>query len=348
MRRNLIAAVALIWVLTGCQNPVAMRTLVKEDGSLNKMILFKKAEKKLAENNMFGIRQGDGWKMEMEKVPDLATDSSDKDEYNIKLEKEFASVDDVNRELNTSSDTLFHIEHRFDRKFRWFYTYLRYSERITPVNRFKIEKPEDYFNREDSLFLDRLPGDGSSISKADSVFLNSLSEKVNTTFVYMAIFREEFEILKQAVAKANLDKRWLDTLDKKAEYIYNHVDKMKGDPFFAEKIADSLKVPFVKPESSKLFAELSDDFNSRVDFMSFANNGEYENEVAMPWEIVSTNADSVAGSTVYWRPLSIKFAFRDYEMYVESRRLNLIPGVISILVVAFTFFLLFKKRQPAR
>lgn len=346
MERKLALLAGTFCVLMmSCQNPVAMRTRVNENGSLTKTIALKKAEKKLAVNNMFGIREGNGWRMQLEKLPDSLKENKDKDEYLIRFEKEFGSVDEVNKELDIPSDTLFQIEHTFDKRFRWFYTYIRYTERVRPLNRFKIEKPVDYFNREDSLFIDRLPGNGKSISKADSVFLNSLSDKVNSTFANMAIFREEYAILEAAVKQAGLDKKWLDTLMKQQEYIYNHTDKMKGDPFFAEKIADSLNIPFQKPQSSKMFSALARDLNARVDFMSFANNGDYENEIEMPWAIVSTNADSVAGNTAYWRPLSLKFAFRDYTMFAESRKLNTIPAVVSVLVVALTIFLFLRRKS---
>jgi hypothetical protein len=127
--------------------------------------------------------------------------------------------------------------------------------------------------------------------------------------------------------------------------MYELTDEMRGDEDFAEKMADSLGIPLPKPKSSEDFAELSRDLNARIDFMSFANDGKYTFEVEMPWEVVAHNADSVADHTLYWRPLATKFAYREYTLYAESRKMNLITTVLSSVVVGVTLLLFVRGRR---
>jgi len=343
MKGKLFALPALLTMtLMSCQNPMTFHTKVNEDGSLNKSIVLEKTSGDHARDNILGVNEAHGWKVAIEKLPD-STQSKEENEFRIQFEKEFKSVDDVNKELDNPIDTLFHVHSTFEKRFRWFYTYLYYSETIRPINRFKLESPDDYFNQEDNAFIDRLPGEGKSITKADSVFLNSLNEKIGTTFVNMAIFREQYDILTKAIQQSGLDKKWVDTLN--LEYIYNHIEDMKTDPQFAEKMADSLKIPLQKPKSSQLFAELSKDFNSRLAFMNFANNGKYLNIIEMPWEVVQSNADSVSGETLYWRPLVTKFAYRDYTMFAECRKLNWWAVFSSGAILALTAILFVVKKK---
>jgi hypothetical protein len=67
--------------------------------------------------------------------------------------------------------------------------------------------------------------------------------------------------------------------------------------------------------------------------MGDAREGRYRATIEMPWTVVNTNADSVAGKTLFWRPLKHKFLFTDYELYAESRQLNVVTTVISLVII---------------
>lgn len=321
-----------------CENPIRLETKVHEDGSLDKTIILEKTDSTRATANMFGINAETGWDVASEKNP---KEDSDK-KFKIAFKKSFPSVEAVNKELDTSVDSLFHIHSEFEKRFRWFYTYIRYSETFRPIDRFKLINRDDYFNREDSLFIDRLPGEGAIISKADSVFLKQLNDKISETYLQDALFAEYFDILKTVVQKNTTDKKWLDTLLGSKEMIYNEMDEWDGDQNFAWKLSEKLGIPLAKEGSVKDFTELSKNINSRVSFMSFAQDGKYTNIIDMPWTVVNSNADSVAGNKLYWRPLPTKFAIQEYTMFAESRRLNLWAVGVSILVLGFTVLLLFQ------
>jgi hypothetical protein len=326
-------------MLNACENPMSFMTVVHEDGSVDKTLVLEKTEKAKADENIFGIHEGNGWSVAL--TPAGADTANNK--YRIEFSKHFDSAEQANHDLDTGSDTLFHIHSVFNKKFRWFYTYIAYSETIRPVNRFRKFSPDDFFNQEDHAFIKRLPGEGTRISKADSVFLEILNEKIKDRYANLAMFYEINDIIKQVINKNNLDERWLDTLAKNQDLVYKIIEKSRGDHNLAEQIADSLAIPLPKPKASDDFAKLTRDFDARVDFMSFANNGKYTNEVHLPWPVISSNADSVTANVAVWRPLSTKFAITEYTMKAECRKMNLWAVLVSLGIVVLTVIVFLRK-----
>jgi len=345
MTHKLWVAALTVLVLASCENPMRMETAVHEDGSLDKTIVLLKSDSVRATRNIFGINAANGWEVETTQIaPDSSGGKKDKPEYRIAFSKSFASADLVNDELNTDNDSLFHIRTAVDKKFRWFYTYLRYSETYLPVNRFKVVPPDDYFNREDRQFIERLPSEGKQISRADSLYLQTLHVKINETYAHMAFFREQYPLLVEILKRNPVEQRWLDTVQHKSDFIYGCVKDLIGDPQFALHMVDTLRIPINRRRAEADAKELLGTLNGRVAFMGFANDGKYTNVVNMPWKVVSTNADSVAGQTLVWRPLVTKFLFTEYTMYAEARKMNMIPMIITVLVLLVTVGLWWRKK----
>lgn len=344
MKANWIVVLGVgVMVLSSCERPMTLATKVYEDGTFDKTIAFEKADSSIVQQNVFGINAQHGWSASMKELPGEKKDNDDR--FYIVFNKHFNSLEEMNAELNSSSDTLFQIKSTFKKKFKWFYTYMRYTETFAPINRFKMLPITDYINKEDYQFIERLPSEGSSISKADSVFLQTLNQKIVDQYGNMAIFNEQYDILIRLLKKNNMEARWFDTLARKREYIYNHIDKMKGDQSLAMEMADSLQIPLPREKAMKDAAELSKDFNSRLGFMGFAKDGKYSNGIEMPWRVVETNADSVSGNKLFWHPVVTKFLVTEYVMYAESRKLNIWIVVVSAAFLLLTFFAFLRKRK---
>jgi hypothetical protein len=340
MKKIAIVLFGFAGLLMSCENPIRMETQVNEDGSLNKTIALEKTDSNRISTNMFGANVETGWNVTSEQNP---SEDSDK-KFKITFQKKFASAEAINKELDSNIDSLFHIQSQFEKKFRWFYTYIRYSETFRPIDRFKLINPKDYFNLEDSLFIDRLPGEGTAISKADSLFLQQLNDKIFDHYAEDALFGEYYSILEEVIKRNTTDKKWLDTLARSKDFIYKQLDDLEVDIDFAANLADSLGIPLPKEKSAQDFAALSKDINSRINFMSFARDGKYTNIIDMPWTVINSNADSVAGNKLYWRPLVTKFAIQEYTMFAESRRLNLWAVIASVLLVGLTAFVVLRSR----
>ncbi len=346
MKTKLIIMVAVgLMVLSSCENPMTYETKVHEDGTFDKTIIFEKNDSSILQKNMFGINEERGWTASLEKLPIDEKDNNSKQKVYVAFNKHFNSVNEMNAELNSSSDTHFQIKSTFEKKFRWFYTYLKYTETFAPINRFKMLPITDYINKEDFQFIERLPSEGSSISKADSLFLQMLNVKIVDEYGNMAIFNEEYDILTKLLKKNNMEKKWFDTLIQKREFIYSRIDKMKGEPNLAIEMADSLQIPLPREKAIRDANELSKDLNARMNFMGFAKDGKYKNIIDMPWQVVNTNADSISGSKLFWRPVATKFLITEYVMYAESRKLNIWTVVASAAFLLLTSFALFRKRK---
>jgi hypothetical protein len=359
MKKIGVMVLGFAGLLVSCENPVRMETKVNEDGSLDKTIVLEKTDKFRETSNMFGISKDAGWEVKLDsvkkitkiEVPDTIDSRNTQsgnvkdDKYYLTFKKSFPSAEVANAELDKNIDSLFRINAQFEKRFRWFYTYIRYSETFRPIDRFKLIDPKDYFNLEDSLFIDRLPGEGTAISKADSFFLQQLNEKIFDRYAEDGLYREYFAILTEAVKRNTNDKKWIDTLNRKKDFLFQRLDDMNDDPGPAFlKLADSLGIPLAKEKFTRDFLELSRDINSRINFMSFARDGKYMNVIEMPWTVVNSNADSLAGNKLYWRPLTTRFAIQEYTMFAECRRLNFWAVGTSVIILGLTLFLLMRPR----
>ncbi len=322
--------------LAGCDNPIAQETRVHEDGSLDKAIIFEKTDSVVLEKNIFGVNGAVGWDVSVTPV----LDGKDNDKYRVQFTKSFPSATSMNDELDKPSDTLFRVKSSFERKFRWFYTYIRYSETYRPLNRFRMLSYDEFFNAEDMQFIRRLPADGASISKADSVSLQMLNIKVDDYYARAAIANEQAEVLRQLLLKTNTRTSLVDSLEIVRQVFFEQLEDDKSDVSFVMRMADSMDIKFPdRARASVLADSISEDLNARIRFMSYVRDGRYQAMIEMPWPVVSTNADSVAGNRVYWRPLQHKFLFTDYELYAESRQLNWLTAVISAVIVGLTLML---------
>jgi hypothetical protein len=217
---------------------------------------------------------------------------------------------------------------------------------MRPIDRLKLIKATDYFAKEDFDFIDRLPGEGTAISKADSIFLQLLNEKIFERYAEEGLYEEHFGILKEVIQKNTDDPKWIDSLESKREFVY---EKMKvddvGDAEYASRIADSLGIPIEKNVAERDFKELAHELNSRLGFMAYARDGKYTNSIEMPWTVVRSNADSVSGNTLYWRPLVTKFAIKEFTMVAESRQFNSWAVALTAALLGTTIFLFVRKRK---
>lgn len=355
----LLVAVSLI-LCTSCEHTVSTETVVHEDGTLDKKITF---IDKIKQDFLDSISVK-GWKRteEIEKdssqkevVTPLNSDTSRnkiQDKKIVILSKTFHSADEANHELGSLSDTLFRITSKFEKKFRWFYTYLYYSDTYQALNRMEYP-PDDYLTQEDYGFIERLPREGAHITKVDSLYLKQLTSKIFDTYGERALFESMcttlLSLIKQKQIK--ISDHWIDSLQRhKEKYFALFKKNEKGEDskkvFLNEStklmVLDSMEMLITeKMEVDSLFKDLT----ARTSFMSYASEGKYINRIAMPWNIVRSNADSVSGKELFWSPPTIKFLLKDYTMFAESRKLNLWPLVTSILFVGFAGYLFLRKKS---
>jgi hypothetical protein len=340
----LILSLLVILTLASCEFDVATETTVYPDGSLDKTIAVEKID---SANFVFNVSTWEKSLVEKEKKsePIDSAGAIAKKQFDkfTSFHKKFNSVDEVNAELSVISDTVLQVTSKFDKKFRWFYTYITYSETYHKLNKMKLN-PEDYFTSEDYAFIDRLPAEGQKISKADELYLKLLHDKIFTDYGETAFFEELFELTFIVVNTQS----GIDSLKKHKKDFREAMEKLDEKKIDEDKLLlatiDSFKISIDKSKIAELEGS-QQKFWKKAGFISSANDGKFVNRVNLPWPIVKSNADSVSGNSLFWTPPSIKFLLKDYTMYGECRKLNWWAVIVSVLIVGFTGYLFVRKRS---
>lgn len=320
-----------------CEQNVAMETILLENGSVSRRIILQEVDSASSNENMFGVNQEAGWEVEMARIG--------KNKFDITFEKTFPSVEAMNTEMNQEDDGRFRVRSELTSRFRWFYTYHRYSDTFISLNRMQGVDQEHYFTREDYLFIDRLPAEGKPISRADSFFLAKLNDRIYEDFASRGYYEENFSALVKALEVTGAPPQWKDSLMQRKEEYYNEL--IKSEDFDDENfplILERMNAPLDMVALRRAHKELTRDFERRVDFMSKAASTRMLHSVQLPWKITDTNADSIAYNRAFWMPPVVKFVLKDHTMFVEGRSFNVWAGIVSAVVVLITI-LLFTKRK---
>lgn len=336
----LVLSLLVILTLASCEFDVATETTVYPDGSLDKTIAVEKTD---SANYIFNVN---GWEKSILKKAKKDTAKIDSVQYDTftSFHKKFASVEEANADLSVVSDTVLQVTGKFEKKFRWFYTYITYSETYHKLNKLKVG-PEDYVTQEDYAFIDRLPAEGQKISKADELYLSTLHDKIFSTYGE-DVLHEEFFTLAGIVVTAQPA---LDSLMKHKTDLRAAVEKLNDrggvdqDNMLLAAL-DSFKIPIDQSKVAE-FQIAQKKFWKKMGFISTVDDGKFVNRINLPWDVVSTNADSISGNSLFWAPPTIKFLLKDYTMYGECRKLNWWAVIVSLLVIGFTVYLFIRKSQ---
>ncbi len=337
--KTTLIVIALLAILTSCEHKVVMNTVVHEDGSLDKTIVIE-GDSAHINSNFIGVGPAKGWTATVLKKEN--EEEEDREKFILTFTKHFNSSEEANQDLGAPNDTLFRVTSRFDKKFRWFYTYIRYSDTYHAINRFQ-EPVTDYFTPEDYAFIDRLPAEGSSISKADSLYLHQLNDKIFDEYGTHALFEDYYQRLENLLKSEN-QHAWVDTLRNHKGKLFESMQTEKGIQDLSD-ILVFVGIPKLPVPDEKII-QLRDEIETLTNFISVASNGKYVHSITLPYNnVVNSNADSVAGNTLYWKPSSTKFLLKDYEMMGEARTPNIWAIAISGGFILLTIVLIFYKRR---
>ncbi|MCA6074260.1 hypothetical protein [Fulvivirga sedimenti] len=363
INRLLIPAIIALFILSGCDHRAELISVVHEDGSIDKSIILTEVDSSHINENYFGISPKTGWAVEVKRVESLDDDENEeplqdlrdsvqtekKTDMQIIFTKSFPSVESMNAELNQPVDTLFQVEAKFEKRFRWFYTYLDYSETYRAADRFRVVKQADFFTKEEYEFIQRLPARGKKVSAADSLYAEALNKKIFDEYSMEGIIEEHFQFMRESIVKYNLG----DDAVKKLEdsrpgivEILTESDDEQGDDLvptdddlYLLELVDSLVVPLPRPQMDADYIKFNDEFEKRLNFMSWVSDGTFTQRIEMPWELVENNADSVDGNRLTWEPPLMRFLLTDYTMQATSRKMNLWAVIVSGLIVILTLIL---------
>jgi hypothetical protein len=339
--KQITLLLAALCVLASCEHTQVQETVVHPDGSLDKTLIAEVEDK---DYEILALDSARGWTKEVLLLDSSSNQESKSKKYRLTFRKHFASAEEANQDLAIPSDTLFRITSSFQKEYRWFYTYIRYSDTYHALNRLKLPVT-NYLTPEDSAFMLRLPAEGKPINQADSLYLASLNERLFDVYGLHALFEEYMDITRNVMAEQQVDKSWMDSLQSYQPHLLHRLEHDNSvDDHEILHLLDSLKFPLDYTSAQQQFDSMGQSLEQRTGFISFANEGKYTNVIHMPWEVTDTNADSIAGRSLYWHPPVIKFIVTDYTMYAEARTLNWWAIAISLVIVGFTGYLFLRKR----
>jgi len=347
LTRILLAGMTAV-MLASCNHNVSMLTEVHEDGSLDKTIV--QESQSLNVNNIVGIDSANGWEVTWKALSESQSAAEgekrlDNKDGRVSLHKHFASAAAANAELATPNDTLFRVTSTFEKRFRWFYTYIYYADTYHSLNRMAYPI-DDFLTQEDYAFIDRLPAEGKPISKADSLYLEGLNHKLYDIYGVRAYFEEYYSSIAEIIRENQVGNAWLDTLrmHKKdlLEKLLNDSKEMEID--FVLNVVDSLLNIPLPADANQQLKIIMKPRERVVNFISTAHSGKYQHAINMPWNVIRTNADSVSGRSAFWSPPPIKFLVKDYTLYAEARQMNYWAVALSAALVAFSGYLLWRRR----
>jgi hypothetical protein len=356
--RNLLSVAIALWIVgffMSCEQKVTVGSVVHPDGAIDRTIAFKEVDSSKVVRNMFGVRESDGWDTKFERATpdDSVTVKRTDQKYSIVFSQKFVSAAEANKVLDKSNDSLFRIRSSFEKKFRWFYTYIDYSDTYVAINRFRHLPKEDFFTPEDFAFINRLPAEGRSITKADSIYLDNLTEKVYGHYALRACYEEHFHMMLEAVNENSIGRQWTDSLNRYKGLMFSNFSKNADDKdsdimekAFMIQLIDTLGISFPIDRVSTAYRRKFAEMTPRFEFMmEAASEGKFTNMVKMPWDVIETNADSIDGPTLYWNPPTLKLALTDYTMYATARKLNYWAVIVSAIVILLAVFAFVRKKK---
>ena len=265
--------------------------------------------------------------------------------------KEFRNIDELNLAYKTDSgaNRNFSRETGFKKRFKWFNTEFRFSERIDkelsygyPVNKFLNSEELLYFYSPESVKNDKENGTDSLKYKALSDSVKYKTDKwtsKNMVSEWIGEFSKltrgkadegmSFQSLKsredEFVTLVEKDDKQLDSLSKNGILLREFVGEANALKYKPE--ADSA----LTLTTNKLLAEFHD----------------YSVRIVMPGKLIGTNGFIDSSQVLLWPVKADYFMTEPYEMWAESKVTNMwawiVSGLFLIFVLTGVIFRIIKK-----
>jgi hypothetical protein len=340
--RSLKLIVSIIMVsMISCDEPVTVITnIVHPDGSVTRKLEMKsngdKAEKR--------------FKLSDIQVPFDSTWSL-KDSFEVsekgdttwirRAEKLFKNIDEINKDYltNNGANKEFLRKADFIKKFRWFNTVYRFSEKVDkimqngyPVKNYLDEEELKFFYSPETINSAKLGG-------ADSIKYKTLQDtieyKTNIWALHSMVSEwiGEFSRLTSGKEESNLMKKSLKSRENElVNLIRVNENNEKFDSLWSngiilkEYIGETNYLKFKTEADTAAVKVLNQVINS------FKN---YSVRISMPGKLIGTNGFIDSSEVFLWPVKSDYFLTEQYEMWAESKIPNIWAWIISGTFLAF-------------
>ncbi|MCX6169270.1 MAG: hypothetical protein NTX65_08020 [Ignavibacteriales bacterium] len=318
-----IISVAL-FSLAGCKEEYKTTTKINRDGSCERIIVAKVDSSRIM-NGKFLVPHDKSWDLQYKTL------GADTQKVFI-VHKKFDDVNQLNEEYKGKNKV--GVEIKFDKKFRWFFTYLTYKEEYKTYNRFNRIPLKSFLSQEEYNKLGTEDTNKSLKNRLDQFVEENILEEFYQQFIENVREEKDSLLLNMLVSKKRELKDSLVAGPGNSDSIIRSLQKVLG----------SKKVALYKENIDRIMKNI----NSDLEQMS-GIDGEYTNEVIMPGIILNTNASTLEGNKATWKFNQDKFAYIDYVMIVESRVSNIwtvyITGGVIVVVIGLLLLPKFRKNK---
>jgi hypothetical protein len=342
--KNKYLKLTLLFILvsiTSCNEPETVLTnIIHPDGSVTRKIEMKSVEDK-AENR---------FKLSDIQVPfDSTWAVKDSCEVNKKGDttwvkrgvKRYKNVGEINNEYiaDNGANKEFSREADFIKKFRWFNTVYRFSEKIDkimqngyPVNNYLDQEELKYFYSPETINSERLEGpdslkyktlNDSVKNKTDRWALNSMVSEWIGEFSRLTAGKEEGNFMKESLKSRENDLVNLIRVNEKNEKF----DSLWSNGIILKDYLGETNYLKYKTEADTAAVKV---LNQVIN--SFKG---YSVRISMPGKVIGSNGFIDSSQVLLWQVKSDYFLTEPYEMWAESKIPNKWVWMVSGLFLAF-------------
>ena len=288
-----LIAMITIFLFTGysCNHEQRTTTKINSDGSCLRTIVVNPVRDT---SSSFPVPTDKSWEIRLE---------GDTEKVYI-ASKRFDDVEQMNNEYNRPSKV--GIVLKFEKKFRWFFTYFSYQEAYNPCFQIQRIPIRTFLTKEEYTQYEN--GDTSKALKErmDEFFMANIFEEFYGQLI------DSVESLHDPALPASI------FIAKKKEIDFH---RLKHDTKDIVQYLERVLVLKLRNKLERQIDGIDRSIEAKVQFMMGAG-GDYVNEVVMPGIVLNTNANTVEGNKVVWHFNEDKFTCIRYIMIVESRSAN--------------------------
>ena len=352
-------------------------TTVHPDGSIDRVIKVFRNDSGSFDSGSMYIPDGEGWARTTEWETKIENETDTIRKFVLTAKKHFKNYRELNSDL--SGDSLkpgnIRIETKLEKKFRWFYTDILFTETYKKCYPFDHFPPNDFLSESEIEFslnsdsfiyspekeyfvktssLEQIP----VLTKQDSLKAEEIEKELEVKFnTWMAknAFEEFSQIVSASLKETN--KELEEKFQERRDSIYQLVnfEKLMNSEedelieLSIRTVADLLEI-----EPDRIYNSKKNEFD--LFFEKLSNiykpaDDSFVNTILMPGELLTSNAQKIEENVCTWEVRFEKFFINDFEMFAESRMINRWAIITSILgasvLVIFLLSLSFrKKRRP--
>jgi hypothetical protein len=341
-RKSIKLTISLILILiVSCNDPETVVTdFVHRDGSVTRKIEMKSVEgdiKKRFKISEIQVPFDSTWAVR----DSIALDNKGDSIWFKKAVKQFKNVYELNLAYKSDSgaNKNFSRQAGFSKKFRWFNTEFRFSERIDKELSFGYPV-KDFLNKEELLYF-YSPEDliNSNQNGPDSIKFKAMSDSVKkktdkwTEKNLVSEWIGEFSKLMQGKPDNGLTIQSL----KAREDEFVKITEKNGNKLDSLWKNGELLKEFIGEANALRYRVEADSAFSIVINKLFSNFSDYSLRIVMPGKLIGTNGFIDSSKLLLWPVKSDYFMTEPYEMWAESKIPNRWAWIVSGLFLVFVF-----------